>query len=103
MRDYKLIEGITRKELVSKGNFSSNYILNKYVYKKFILLRLRIESDKENELVFYYDIWDCNNKCRYTPFYYDEYGKNLVLHEVKKNVKREMKRLMRLGILEALV
>lgn len=84
---------------LQKYGFSRLLTLNKPVYKKNIVLRMNIENDDNGKPVFEFEVWDSDKRELYYPYYYYEFGRNSVLETVKRNVKKEINRLVKDEIL----
>lgn len=82
-----------------KYGFSRLLMLNISVYKKSIVMRMNIENDESGKPKFEYEVWDYGKRQLYYPYYYHEFGRDSVLETVQKNVRKELKRLVRDEIL----
>lgn len=96
--EYILNSKLSLNQLQGYG-FSKYFILRKSVYKKNIFLKMYIENNEDGKPEFNYIVWDSAHEELYYPYYYHEFGRDSVLETVQKNVKKELKRLVREGIL----
>lgn len=95
---YVLYSDVTTNKLLKYG-FSRLLTLNIPVYKKSIILHMNIENDETGKPKFEYEVWDYGKRQLYYPYYYHEFGRDSVLETVQKNVRKELKCLVREGIL----
>lgn len=95
---YRLNPEVNANKLQKYG-FSRLLTLKTPVYKKNIVLRMNIENNENGKPEFEYEVWDSGKRQLYYPYYYHEFGRDSVLETVQKNVKEELKRLVREGIL----
>lgn len=102
MREIKLSESVTHKNLLSYGfrtNSNKIYSLMKYLYSDIIFLRALINlEDKEME----WEVIDKNTESLYHDFYYNINGNNnLVALEVREVFGRVVKEMEAKNILKA--
>ena len=95
---YRLNPEVNANKLQKYG-FSRLLTLKTPVYKKSIVMMMNIENDETGKPKFEYEVWDYGKRQLYYPYYYHEFGRDSVLETVQKNVRKELKRLVRDEIL----
>lgn len=95
--NYKLTKNATKNLLVVNGFYHNRKTVN--VYKNLIIMKMYIENDENGKPCFYYEIFDVCNNTLYSPYYMGGNNTNLVLNEVKRNVKKELDKLIDAKIL----
>lgn len=96
--NFKLTKYATKERLADNGFYRGNRkTVN--VYKNLIQLKMYIENDEDNKPCFCYEVWDVCNCCFYYPYYTGSDNINLVLDEVRNNVKQELDKLIQAKIL----
>ena len=96
--NYELCEGVSIRDLRRAG-FNGSLILKKKIYHGFFELRMLCDCDIDNNLYFVYDVLNANAGSRFTAYWYNPYGRNSYIPKVRNEVKRELNRLERLGII----
>lgn len=97
-KTYKLRKDITKEELLDNGfrKCYGGYIYSRNLYKKSIVLTVKIANDMELE---YIAVEDIDLKQVYIPFYNDTYSfNNEVLKSVKRKYATVMNELVKKGI-----
>lgn len=89
--NYKLNKNITKNQLTVNGFYHNQKIVD--VYKNLIVLKMYIENE-DGKPYFCYEVFDVCNNSLYSPYYAGGDNENLVLKEVKRNVKKTLDNLV---------
>lgn len=100
----KYIKRDVTKEWLQTHGFRYNAILSDeeseaYTYR-FPVHKYGVYTILECELLIYLstgevkiNVYDYNTRSKYAPFYYEEYGKNVLISSIEKRILSELKRL----------
>lgn len=100
MKNYRVLPTVTYDQISRTLKLNRRGETVRNVFEDKIQLKLIFDNDIHDGLTFTYQVRDAVVNEMYTPYYWNECGVNLVVPVVQKNVNKELKKLVKLGILE---
>ena len=98
-KQYKVCQGVTRQMILRQG-FGYGLTKKVPIYNGFFELKMFFEEDKDEGLLFYYEVLNAADGKRFLGYYYAPYGNSLYLNEVRKEVQAELNKLVSKHIIE---